>query len=438
MKKLYAILLLLVSSFWGISQDVAGSYDIPGFPRFKDSKIIWQRKFDFDKYYILKKEGNEVKPFKIEGEVLRTQYEITGEHSVYEIAKGYENIFKSGGYDVVITLDETNFSDNISEKLYNGEFGGLNALPHDANKPDYREHFYYIVAKKDKVYFVILLTQFGGIMMTVDRIEEKGINDNFVFPEDNTSNNSSKDNKSASAVTKEQQNTKITNNVSSAIDNGLNSIRDATGVESGDFDRLEIDVFVNFWDPMGSEIKSVDDVYVYKVNQDYYYNFVFGGFGQSINPAINISYFITKRVGLTIGGNFLMLCNEREYNTGDSSIYLVNEGSIDNLTFGFVFRETSRDNNFNLYYSFGFDYVTNYNLTMKVNDNPDMSALGTAMGVYAMTGMSIRLYKMLHLKSRIYYSFIPTGLEFRLNDDVIHEDVTLGGLGMMVGLGFKF
>lgn len=158
------------------SQDASGTKDVPYLTRFADSKIIWQETKNFDAYYLLSLKDNELKPYQIEGKILRTQYGgISKEHSVFEIYKSYEQALKNSGFKILITLDEKNCGVNLQEQIYNSEFNGLNSLAYGAEKPNYRENFKYFVAtkkiKQKQVYIVGFITKWDEPLVTLDIIE---------------------------------------------------------------------------------------------------------------------------------------------------------------------------------------------------------------------------------------------------------------------------
>ena len=189
MKKLnYFILavILMLSTQLFAQKDVEGSKDVPYISRFKGSWISWQQVLNFDKYYILKIEDNKLNRYEIEGKIIRTQYKIEDGHTGLEIFRSYENALKDAGFKILLTLNEQQYSGNLSEDLYNAEFTGMNKLPREASKPDYREGYYYFAAKKrintKDVYIVGFISIWTKPFVTLDIIEVQPMEAGLVTP----------------------------------------------------------------------------------------------------------------------------------------------------------------------------------------------------------------------------------------------------------------
>ncbi len=179
----FAAFLMLATNLYA-QKDVEGSKDVPYVSRFKGSWIVWQQTLNFDSYYILKIEDNKLNRYQVEGKIIRTQYDIEDGHSVLEIFKSYENALKSAGFKILMTLNEQQYSGNLSEDLYNAEFNGMNKLPHEAFKPDYRDKYYYFAAKKHinakDVYIVGFISQWNKPFITLDIIETQPMEEGLV------------------------------------------------------------------------------------------------------------------------------------------------------------------------------------------------------------------------------------------------------------------
>jgi len=85
-----------------------------------------------------------------------------------------------------LTLNEQQYSGNLSEDLYNAEFTGMNKLPREASKPDYREGYYYFAAKKrintKDVYIVGFISIWTKPFVTLDIIEVQPMEEGLVTP----------------------------------------------------------------------------------------------------------------------------------------------------------------------------------------------------------------------------------------------------------------
>ncbi len=164
--------------------DIDGAEDYPLVSRFAGSVIAWYEVKDFDRYYVLSLAGDQLTPNEVDGKITRIQYSAGEGHSVFEIIKSYENALKKAGFAITLTLDEKNCGLNLSEQLYMGEFNGLNSLPREALKPDYRDKFAYLTARQtldDKtVYVVVYVTDWNYPLITFDAIEVKAMDEGLV------------------------------------------------------------------------------------------------------------------------------------------------------------------------------------------------------------------------------------------------------------------
>jgi len=177
-------LMFATNLFAQRTTDIEGGKDYPLVSRFKGSVIEWYQNNDFDRYFILSLKDNNLTPYEVNGKITRIQYSTGKEHSVFEISKSYENALKNAGFNILVSLDESNCNVNLSEHLYNGEFNGLNKLPRGSIKPDYDGKFSYLAAKKrienKNIYIVVYTTFWGNPLITFDAIESQAMDDNLV------------------------------------------------------------------------------------------------------------------------------------------------------------------------------------------------------------------------------------------------------------------
>lgn len=166
--------------------DIEGAKDYALVSRFQGSVIQWYQNKNFDRYFMLSLKEKQLQPYEIDGKIERIQYASQPEHSVFEIAKSYENELKKAGFEILLTLDKMNCGINLSETLYIGEFNGLNALTDRASlKPDFREgEFAYLSAKKTidakDVYVVAYVTSWDYPLITFDAIEVQKMEEGLV------------------------------------------------------------------------------------------------------------------------------------------------------------------------------------------------------------------------------------------------------------------
>ncbi len=217
----------------------------------------------------------------------------------------------------------------------------------------------------------------------------------------------------------------------------------STQAQDDNFKKLEFDASVNFWTPSALQMKAINSVTQIYYDNNYYSTGDFGGFGTSIVPAFNLTYYFKNDIGISLGFYPLSMDNELHVQTTDSTTSnYENYASISNLTLG-VSGRLSTSEAFSLYYGTGINYVPNYDLTITTStestDPPDLDALGSAVGFYFKTGIKFKVYKFLSINTGFDYTFIPCEIEFTSNDGVkINEKTNLGGFGFKAGLTFSF
>jgi outer membrane protein W len=212
--------------------------------------------------------------------------------------------------------------------------------------------------------------------------------------------------------------------------------------QSGKFKHFEIDLLSNFWTPSSAHLKATNSVTQIRIGNNYISNGGINGYGTSYTPALNITYYFTENWGISLGFRPLVVDNQLSVIETDSTFAnYENEGSIDNLTLGFVGRiRTSSP--FDIMFGFGFDFVVNYDLMITMStesSNPsDLEASDAAVGFYFVTGMKFKLYKFISFKTGMEFTFIPAELEYRSSDAVKRNVKTnLGGIGLQAGLSFN-
>ena len=208
------------------------------------------------------------------------------------------------------------------------------------------------------------------------------------------------------------------------------------------YKRFEIDVSVNFWTPSSQHLKATNSITQVFVDDNYVSTGVFGGYGNSIAPDIDLAYYFKKNLGISLGFSPVFMNNEMNIQETDtSSTIYENTGSIINFKLGLT-GTISNSSNIKLYYGFGVNFVPNYTFTKyfeKGGNYFNIEASNLALGFYFSTGMKIRLFKFISLKTGIDYSYIPADPEYSNSDGVkIFESANIGGLGLQAGLSFNF
>lgn len=209
------------------------------------------------------------------------------------------------------------------------------------------------------------------------------------------------------------------------------------------FKHFEIDASVNFWTPLSSHMKATNSVTQYAIDGNYTSYGGISGYGNSIAPTLNLTYYFKNNLGISLGFYPLIMDNKLSVIETDSTFSSYeNEGSIVNFTLGLSGRIPA-SSAFNLFYGFGVNFVPNYDLMMtysnQSSDPSDIEAIGLALGFYFKTGIRIKLSKFISLKTGIQYSYIPSELEYTNNGGTeIKEKTNLGGMGLQTGLSFNF
>jgi outer membrane protein W len=202
---------------------------------------------------------------------------------------------------------------------------------------------------------------------------------------------------------------------------------------------FEIDVSVNFWTPSSTHMKATNSVTQIHINDNYISNGGISGYGTSIAPKIDMTYYFNNCLGISLGFYPLIMDNKLNIQKTDTSfVNYENEAFIANFTLGFA-GKIPTSTIMTLYYGFGFNFVANYDLEKKASKQLDIEANDMTGGLYLKMGIKIKLYKFLSLISGIEYSFIPSKLEYTNSEGVkINEKTDLGGLGLQTGLSFNF
>jgi len=213
--------------------------------------------------------------------------------------------------------------------------------------------------------------------------------------------------------------------------------------QTENYKHFEINASVNFWTPSSIHMKAANSVTQVHVGDNYTSYGGISGYGTSIAPALNLTYYFKNNLGISLGFYPLIMDNKLHVLETDSTFSnYENEGSIVNLTLGLSGR-MSTSSAFSLFYGFGINFVPNYYLMMTLStessDPSDLEAIDLAFGFYLKSGIKIRLYKFISLKAGIEYNFIPSELEYTNSEGVkINEKTNLGGLGIQTGLSFNF
>jgi len=213
--------------------------------------------------------------------------------------------------------------------------------------------------------------------------------------------------------------------------------------QNENFKHFEIDASVNFWTPSSTHMKATNSVTQVRIDDNYTSYGGINGYGTSIAPALNLSYYFKNNLGISLGFYPLIMDNKLNVFETDSTFSnYENEAALINFTLGLSGRIPT-SSAFSLFYGFGINLVPVYDLMMtsstESSDPRDLEANDGTVGFYLKSGIKINLYKFISLKAGFEYSFIPVELEYTNSENVkINEKTNLGGLGVQTGLSFNF
>ena len=196
------------------------------------------------------------------------------------------------------------------------------------------------------------------------------------------------------------------------------------------YQHFEISASAMYWHPLSGHL-----IGGYSIRNNY--GTKYNGFGNTIAPAINVSYYFDSNIGLSLSYNYIALEEEQGATT--------NSASFHNIRLGFTARIFEKSL-FGLSFSTGINYVPTYSFSMPMLfSNPQgniLSTNGNTFGAFFNAGMSIRVYKGLVFITSFDYTYIPVELDYNTTtQNILLEQIEtthLGGLGVQAGLGFRF
>ncbi|HUX55288.1 MAG TPA: OmpW family outer membrane protein [Williamwhitmania sp.] len=214
--------------------------------------------------------------------------------------------------------------------------------------------------------------------------------------------------------------------------------------QTENFKHFEVDASINFWTPSSLHMKATNSVTQVNVNNNYTSSGGINGYGTSVAPALNLTYYFKNNLGISLGVSPIIMDNKLHVVETDSTFSnYENEASIIIFTLGLSGRIPT-SSPFSLNYGFGINFVPAYDLMMTLStessDPPDMEATGMAVGVYFNAGAKIKITNSIYFNTALAYSFIPVELEYTNGEHSakINEKTNLGGLALQTGLSYSF
>lgn len=218
-----------------------------------------------------------------------------------------------------------------------------------------------------------------------------------------------------------------------------------TNAQTSDFKHFEVSASAIFWTPSALHFKASDNVtqYIYP-DGTYQTQGALTGYGTSIAPNLNFKYYFNNNIGLSVGFYMIHMDKQLSFTVNDSThANYENIANIPNFNLGITGKITPTES-FEVFYEGGVNFVSGYGLEMQYSDEysdvPDMNADGIALGVYARTGASFKLFNAFYFNSSLLYSFIPTEIEYSNTEKTAKMNLSsnLGGFGLTTGISFRF
>lgn len=212
-----------------------------------------------------------------------------------------------------------------------------------------------------------------------------------------------------------------------------------------DFKHFEVTVSVNFWTPLALHFKASDIVTQYAYpDGSYVSEGALTGYGTSIAPSINLKYYFTKNIGLSLG--FCMIHMDKELKvikTDSTQSNYENIAEIPHITLG-VTGKFFPSELLEVFYETGIDFVPGYGLEMQYSsestDPPDLNADDSAIGVYGKTGVAIKIFNSVFFNTDLTYSYIPVDIEYANTERSVKKNLStnLGGISLETGISVHF
>lgn len=166
----------------------------------------------------------------------------------------------------------------------------------------------------------------------------------------------------------------------------------------------------------------------------------FSGFGTSILPAFNVSYFFENNIGITAG--VIPINAENDLYIDDPITYDYSADQLD-IHLGVTGRVTFSNSPFALCMGTGLVLAT-FDLTTNIETATGgtyLSGNSAGLGFYANTSFQINIISFLNFKSELTYSFIPSDINLNDSDGNIEQNINnlnIGGTTLKTGLTFQF
>ncbi len=163
----------------------------------------------------------------------------------------------------------------------------------------------------------------------------------------------------------------------------------------------------------------------------------FAGYGNTIAPTINMTYYFKSNIGISVAYNYMALEKMQED--------YKNIAEFHNIRFGIRGRFFEKSL-LGLSFSTGINYVPNYNFKVPMRfskpQGMELNAKGSTYGAYFNARLRVRIYKGLSFITSFDYTYIPVELNYSAtyqNYELVQiEKTNLSGIGIQTGLSFIF
>jgi len=168
----------------------------------------------------------------------------------------------------------------------------------------------------------------------------------------------------------------------------------------------------------------------------------FSGYGKSILPAINVSYYFKNDIGITAGLLVITAENDLYVDDGTSANYDYSADQF-NVNLGITGRIHFQDSPFAIQMGSGF-VAGKFDISESFTNNSGGTYLtgnDAGLGLYGSAAFQVKIVSFLSFKTELVYSFIPAEITLYGSDGNIEQNISnlnVGGIALKTGLSFRF
>ena len=210
--------------------------------------------------------------------------------------------------------------------------------------------------------------------------------------------------------------------------------------QSNEKNHFEIDAMIGMYSYSSSFFHAINSV---TWIQDPASNITeFTGYGKSMLPAINVSYYFKNNIGVTAG--FLVITAENDLyvddGTGTNYDYSADQY---NVNLGITGRIQLNDSPFSMQMGSGL-IVAGFDISESFTNNSGgryLTGNDAGFGFYGSAAFNMRIISFLSFKTELAYSFIPAEISLYGSDGNIEQNISnlnVGGVALKTGLSFQF